>query len=171
MRARSNYFSGNTRPDTNAPFDAAIGLHKSQLAQLAFGGYEGGLFCLTIGHSTVAQLDTDTIGLLSRSLGKLVEAQLADGARPAAAEPAGDHARQEHVHETTGPTTKLVDPLLDIKFTAMEIDFFASVDDQYIRVFTVVSDVHLPIGLQVDARRQADARARRDQRRVHERRR
>ncbi|HEY4177758.1 MAG TPA: hypothetical protein VGM90_13020, partial [Kofleriaceae bacterium] len=28
------------------------------------------------------------------------------------------------------------------------IDFFASVDEQWIRVFTVVSDVHLPIGLQ-----------------------
>ena len=40
-------------------------------------------------------------------------------------------------------------PLLDLKFTAMEIDFFASVDDQYVRVFTVVADVHLPIGLQV----------------------
>ncbi|MEO8553931.1 MAG: hypothetical protein ABI678_28350, partial [Kofleriaceae bacterium] len=48
-------------------------------------------------------------------------------------------------------TSKLVDPLLDIKFSALEIDFFASVDDQYVRVFTVVSDVHLPIGLQVGA--------------------
>ena len=44
----------------------------------------------------------------------------------------------------------LDEPLLDIKFTGMEIDFFASIDDQYIRVFTVVTDVHLPIGLQVD---------------------
>jgi hypothetical protein len=42
-----------------------------------------------------------------------------------------------------------MEPLLDIKFTAMELDFFAAVDNQYIRVFTVVSDVHLPIGLQV----------------------
>ena len=43
----------------------------------------------------------------------------------------------------------LVDPLLDIHFTGMEIDFFAEVDRQYIRVFTLVADVHLPVGLEV----------------------
>ena len=42
-------------------------------------------------------------------------------------------------------------PLLDITFKALEIDFFASIDEQYIRVFTVVADVHLPIGLQTSA--------------------
>jgi MYXO-CTERM domain-containing protein len=31
----------------------------------------------------------------------------------------------------------------------MELDFFASVNDQYVRVFTIVSDVRLPVGLQV----------------------
>jgi hypothetical protein len=148
---RSNYFSGNTRPDTNAAFDAAIGLHKSQIAQLAFGGYEGGLFCLTIGHNTVAQLTTDTISLLSRSLGKLVEsnAPMALGLRPQSP-PVITLGKNTFTTDANNMTT-LADPLLDIKFTGMEIDFFASVDDQYIRVFTVVSDVHLPIGLQADA--------------------
>ncbi|MEO6774296.1 MAG: hypothetical protein ABI467_14970, partial [Kofleriaceae bacterium] len=149
--ARSNYFSANTRPDTNAAFDVAIGLHKSQLAQLAFGGYEGGLFCLTIGHNTVAQLTTDTIGLLSRSLGKLVEsnAPMALGLRPQSP-PVITLGKNTFMTDSNNTTT-LVDPLLDIKFTGMEIDFFASVDDQYVRVFTVVADVHLPIGLQPDA--------------------
>ncbi|HUS32211.1 MAG TPA: hypothetical protein VMZ53_27110, partial [Kofleriaceae bacterium] len=45
----------------------------------------------------------------------------------------------------------LDEPLLDIRFSALEIDFFASIDDQYNRVFTVVTDVHLPIGLQTTA--------------------
>ncbi|HEY6037065.1 MAG TPA: hypothetical protein VIV58_22450, partial [Kofleriaceae bacterium] len=132
---RSNYFNANTRPDTNAAYDVAIGLHKSQLAQLAFGGYEGGLFCLTIGHGTVAQLTTDTIGLLSRSLGKLVESNspMALGLRPQSP-PVITLGKNTFMSD--GTTTKLVDPLLDIKFTGMEIDFFASVDDQYIRAFT-----------------------------------
>ena len=38
------------------------------VADLAWAGYDGGLFCLTIGSSFVSQLSTDTIGLLSRSL-------------------------------------------------------------------------------------------------------
>lgn len=144
----SNFFQGNVRPDTNAPFDVAIGLHKSQLDQLAFAGYDGGLFCLTVGASTVAQLSTDTIGLLSRSLGHLVESNspMAVGLRP---QSAPTIVLGRNTFKDDGMGNQVVDvPLLDITFKGMEIDFFAAVDDHYIRVFTVVADVHLPIGLQ-----------------------
>ncbi len=145
---QSAFFQGNVRPDTNTPFDVGIGLHKSQLDQLAFAGYDGGLFCLTIGASTVAQLSTDTIGLLSRSLGKLVESNspMAIGLRPQSP-PA--IVLGKNTFKDDGSGNQVVDiPLLDISFKALEIDFFALVDEQYIRVFTVVADVHLPIGLQ-----------------------
>ncbi len=147
---QSEFFQGNARPDTNVPFDVAIGVHKSQLAQFAFAGYDGGLLCLTIGHSTVSQLTTDTISLLSRSLGHLN----ADGAAPMAvglrpqAPPTITLGKNTFMDDGMG-MMKLTDPLLDINFKAMEIDFFAAVDEQYIRVFTVVADVDLPIGLQV----------------------
>ncbi len=148
---QSAFFQGNTRPDTGAPFDIAIGLHASQLTQFAYAGYNGGLLCLTLGHDTISQLSTDTIGLLSRSLTHLVDlpAPVAIGLRP-----------QSPPTITLGPNTfmdngsgmQVVDqPLLDIKFTGMEIDFFAAVSDQFIRIFTVVADVHLPLGLQVAA--------------------
>jgi MYXO-CTERM domain-containing protein len=148
---QSSYFQGNTRPDTGATFDVAIGLHKSQLAQFAYAGYDGGLLCLTIGASTVSQLSTDTLSLLSRSLGNLVErnAPMAVGLRP---QSPPTITLGKNTFTTDGSGNAVLDePLLDIKFTAMEIDFFAMVDQQYIRVFTVVSDVHLPVGLQVGA--------------------
>ncbi len=146
---RSTYFEGNTRPDTNAAFDVGIGLHKSQLAQLAYAGYEGGLFCLTIGHGTVAQLDTDTIGLLSRSLTKLVEndSPMAIGLRPQSP-PVITLGNNTFTTNGSGDTV-LTQPLLDVKFSALELDFFAKVDFQSIRVFTVVADVDLPIGIQI----------------------
>ncbi len=145
--AQSTYFQGNTRPDTNAEFDVGIGLHKSQLDALAYAGYDGGLFCLTIGSSTVSQLSTDTISLLSRSLGKLVETNspMAIGLRP---QSAPTIALGANTFKDEGGTTVPDEPLLDISFTALEIDFFASIDEQWIRVFTVVADVHLGIGLQ-----------------------
>ncbi len=147
---QSTFFQGNTRPDTNAAFDVGIGLHKSQLDALAYGGYDGGLFCLTVGSSTVAQLSTDTISLLSRSLGKLVESNsaMAVGLRPQAPPTI---VLGLNTFKDEGGTMVPDEPLLDIKFTALEIDFFASIDDQYNRVFTVVADVHLPIGLQTTA--------------------
>jgi hypothetical protein len=141
----SNVFQNNVDPD-GTPFGLGIGLHKSQLAELAYGGYDGGLFCLTIGHNTVAQLTTDTISLVSRSLGHLNEANapMAIGLRPQN-QPTITLGNNTFVLD--GTTRKLVDPLLDIKFQGMEIDFFASVSNQYVRVFTVVADVHLPVGL------------------------
>jgi hypothetical protein len=145
----SAFFQGNTRPDNNQPFDIAIGMHRSQLAELAYAGYDGGLLCLTIGYSFAAQLSSGTLGLLARSLGNLVEssAPMAVGVRPQSP-PEIVLGKNTFVDDGMGGK-ELADPLLDLRFTAAELDFFLSVDDQWIRTFTVVSDIHLPIGLQV----------------------
>jgi len=145
----SAFFQGNTRPDTGQAFDVALGLHKSQLAELAYAGYDGGLLCLTIGQSFAAQLSSGTLGLLSRSLGKLVDVNspMAVGLRPQSP-PVIGLGKNTFMDDGAGGK-KLVDPLLDLRFTAAELDFFLSIDDQWVRTFTVVADIHLPIGLQV----------------------
>jgi MYXO-CTERM domain-containing protein len=147
----SPFFQDNTRPDNDQPFGVGIGIHKSQLEQFAYAGYEGGLLCLTVNNDTVQQLSTDTLALVSRSLGKLVEgnAPMAVGLRPQSP-PQLTLGKNVFTDDGQGNVT-LTEPLIDIRFAGMEIDFFASIDDQYARVFTVVSDVHLPLGLQVTA--------------------
>ena len=147
----SAFFQGNVRPDTSQPFDVGIGIHKSQLAQFAYAGYDGGLLCLTITGSTISQLSTDTFGLLSRSLGKLVDgnAPMAVGLRPQSP-PAMVLGRNVFTVDGSGNKT-LTEPLIDLTFHAMELDFFAAIDDQFVRVFTVVADVHFPIGIQTTA--------------------
>jgi MYXO-CTERM domain-containing protein len=141
----STIFQGNAFNGSN--FDVGLGLHKSQLDALAYAGYNGGLFCLTLGHSTVSQLTTDTLGLVSRSLTHLVteNSPMAVGLRP---QSPPTITLGKNTFMTDGMGNKTLDqPLLDIKFQALEIDFFAEVDQQWIRVFTVVTDVHLPVGL------------------------
>nr|MBA3817392.1 hypothetical protein [Deltaproteobacteria bacterium] len=147
--AKSAFFQGNTRPDTGATFDVGIGIHASQLAQFAYAAYEGGFLCLTISGGTISQLSTDTLSLISRSLGDLNEgnAPVAIGLRPQSP-PTITLGKNTFTDDGTGTVT-LTEPLLDLGFKAMEIDFFASVQDQYVRVFTVVADVQLPVGLQV----------------------
>ncbi len=147
----SVFFQGNTRPDTGAPFDVAIGLHKWQLDQFAYAAYDGGFLCLTITGNTFAQLSTDTLSLISRSLGNLNDnnSPMAVGLRPQSP-PTITLGKNTFMDDGMG-NKKLVEPLLDLKFTQLELDFFASVDDQFIRVFTVVADVELPIGLQTTA--------------------
>jgi hypothetical protein len=145
----STFFQGNTRPDNSAAFDIALGMHRSQLAELAYAGYDGGLLCLTIGYSFAAQLSSGTLGLLAQSLGNLVEssAPMAVGVRPQSP-PEIVLGKNTFVDDGSGGK-RLDDPLLDLRFSAAELDFFLSVDDQWVRTFTVVSDIHLPIGLQV----------------------
>jgi len=142
---RSPTFEGNTYQ--GSAFDFGIGIHKSQLAQLAYAGYEGGVFCLTLTHDKISQLDTDTIGLLSRSLTKLVEndSPMAIGLRP---QSPPTITLGKNTFTTNGSGDRVLqDPLLDVKFSALELDFFAEVDYQWIRVFTVVADVDLPVGI------------------------
>ena len=149
--AQSVFFQNNTRPDTGAAFDVGIGLHVSQLAQFAYAAYEGGFLCLTINGATISQLSTDTLSLISRSLADLNEGNspMAVGVRP---QSPPEIVLGKNVFTDDGMGNKtLTEPLLDLKFKAMELDFFASVNDQYVRVFTVVADVRLPLGLQVTA--------------------
>jgi MYXO-CTERM domain-containing protein len=146
---QSTFFQGNTRPDTGAAFDIAIGVHASQLDDFAYSAYDGGLLCLTVGTSTVDLLTTDTFGLFISSL-----PNLAGGSRPMAIglrpqrPPVIVLGTNTFVDDGNGGTV-VEDPLLDLTFDALELDFFVSIDDQYIRAFTLVADVHLPIGLEV----------------------
>jgi hypothetical protein len=139
---QSPTFQGNTY--NGSAFDIGIGIHESQLAQFAYAGYDGGLICLTIGHSTVSELTTDTISLLARSLQHLVykSSPMEIGLRPQSPPTIA-------LGSNTFSNGMLQDPLLDVRFSALQIDFLAEVNQQYVRVFTVVADVHLPVGLQV----------------------
>ncbi|MBK9030794.1 MAG: hypothetical protein IPL61_05545 [Myxococcales bacterium] len=147
----SPFFQGNTRPDTGAPFGLAFGLHQSQIDELAYSLYDGGLLCLTVGTRTVDLLTTDTLGLIAPSLSNLLTktGAVAVGLRPQAP-PTMVLGLNTFTMAPDG--TMVVDePLLDITFRGLELDFFVSIEDQYVRIFTIVTDLHLPLGMQVNA--------------------
>jgi MYXO-CTERM domain-containing protein len=149
---QSTFFQGNTRPDTNAPFDVAIGVHQDQLDQFAYAAYDGGLLCLTVGTRTVGLINSDTFSLFLRSLPNLTSGDvvpMAIGIRPQSP-PTITLGKNTFVDDGNGGQT-LQEPLLDINFTGLEMDIFADVEGQYVRLFTLVSDLHLPVGLQVGA--------------------
>ncbi len=145
--APSNYFQGNTNPDTSAAFDFAVGVHKHNLDLFAYSGYQGGLMCLNVGTRTVDLLNSETLAVLMPSFIDLLHGkvgQMVLGLRPQA--PPTIVLGLGTFDENGG----IVEPLLDVTFTGMEIDFYGMVDDQWIRLMTLVADVHLPINLDVD---------------------
>lgn len=145
---QSTFFQGNTRPDTGAPFGLAIGLHQSQIDELAYSLYDGGMLCITVSTSTVDLLTTDTISLIAPSVANLVSktGAVAVGLRPQSP-PTMRLGRNTFMIVDGEPVVD--EPLLDITFTGLELDFFASIEDQYVRLFTVTTDLHLPLGMQV----------------------
>ncbi len=145
---QSAFFQGNTRPDTGAPFGLAFGYHKSQLDELMYSMYDGGILCITATTATVPQLTTDTLALLSRSLGDLTTqtGAVALGLRPQAPPTI---VLGLNTFKDNGGMQVVDEPLLDITFKGLELDFFAQVESQYIRIFTVVTDLHLPLGMQI----------------------
>jgi hypothetical protein len=150
--AASPFFQGNTRPDTSEPFGLGIGVHQQTFDHLAWAAYEAGALCLNIGPSSVDLLHTD--GLAPLVMPSIVDflhgtnSPIVLGLRP-----------QSPPSITIGAGTTKVDgsgetvvdePLLDILFDDVEIDFFVMLDDQFVRVMTLAADVHLPLNLEVN---------------------
>jgi hypothetical protein len=102
---QSAFFQGNTRPDTGAAFGLAFGLHQSQIDELAYSLYDGGLLCLTVGTRTVDVLTTDTLGLVAPSLGQPDQRHRRGRGRAAAPGAADDAARPQHLRRR-GPTAR-----------------------------------------------------------------
>jgi MYXO-CTERM domain-containing protein len=145
---QSDFFRDDSRPDGGPSFHFALGMHESQLDELAYGLYDGGLLCLTVGTRTVDLLTTSTLALIAPSISNLSldAAPVGIGLRPQSPPTIvlGLNTFRDEMGE------QVVDePLLDITFTGMELDFYAMIEHQYIRLFTLVADVRLPIGLQI----------------------
>lgn len=144
---QSTYFQGNTRPDTGGTFDVGIGIHQHTLDQAAWAAYDGGMLCLNVGTRTVDLLTSETLSVLMPSFIDLLHgnvAQMVLGLRP-----------QSPPRIVLGPGTftpdgKIDQPLLDVFFDGLQIDFYGQVDDQFIRLMTLTADVELPLNLDVD---------------------
>ncbi len=149
--ARSAFFTGNTRPDTGAAFDVAIGIHQQHLTEAAWAAYEGGFLCLNVDTQALSLLNSDSLALLMPSLLSLLHGEIAPmrlGLRPQ--QPPTVALGAGSFTEVDGQ--RVVDePLLDISWPDLELDFYAMVDDQWIRVMTVRTDVRLPMNLDIGA--------------------
>ena len=149
----SAFFSGNTRPDTGAPFHVGIGLHQQVLDQLAYAAYESGALCLNITPGAVDLLTTDGLApLLMPSVVDLLHGKnspIVMGLRPQSVPTIQIGAGT--TMEGAGGETVIVEPLLDVRFDDIQIDFFVVVDDQFIRVMTLSADIHLPLNLEINA--------------------
>ncbi|MBL4633407.1 MAG: hypothetical protein JKY56_06030 [Kofleriaceae bacterium] len=147
----SNFFSGNTRPDTGAAYGIGFGIHQQVLDQFAFAAYQSGALCMNIGPDTVDLLTSDGLGLIMPSAADLLHKRNSPvilGLRPQS--PPTIKIGPGTTSTNEAGETVIDDPLLDVNFDDMEIDFHLMVDQQFIRVMTLSIDLRLPINLEIN---------------------
>jgi hypothetical protein len=143
----STTFFTNVLPDGAVPYHLGIGVHKSELDSLGWGAFDGGALCLHIGTPQVALLSTKTVGLIIPSLADLVhvaDAPIYLSLRPLAAP---TFTLDKGTFKADGSVD---DPLMVVSMHDFGIDFFALVDERYIRVMTLTADLSLPVSLDTD---------------------
>lgn len=138
--------TGNTRPD-GQPFHMGVSLHKQLLDRLGWTAFDSGALCMNLGTDSISLLNSATIGLLAPSVSALMHGdtnQVYLALRP-----------QKPPVFTVGAGTfdesgAILDPILTVEFPALEIDFYARVDERFVRIFTLRTDLSLPVGLDGD---------------------
>lgn len=148
---RSATFRNNTRPDGKA-YHVGIGVDRQAIDSALYGFYSGGGLCLDIGTELVPQLSGATLGILIKSLGKLTGNEAVPvimSMRPRKPPTITLGLGTSH----TDGTGKVVidDPLLTLTALDFHLDIHALIDGRYVRLFTVVTDLKIPLQLSADA--------------------
>ena len=150
--AQSKTFFTDLLPDNTTPYHLGIGIHRTHLDTLGWAAFDAGALCLHVGTPTVALLSSKTIGLIVPSLQDLVhvgDAPMFLALKPSQP-PTFTLGKGTFKMDMQGHTV-VDDPLLHIHVPGFAIDFFAWVDDRYVRIMTLNADVELPLSLEVDA--------------------
>jgi MYXO-CTERM domain-containing protein len=120
--------------------DVAIGISRTFLDLAGFHIYNSGTMCLHIGGSTIPQLNGGTLSVLIGSLGNILEdrkAPLALVLRP-----------QTPLNFTIGAGS-MMDPLIHIAVEDLRIDFYAWIEERYVRILTLGLDMNIGVNLTV----------------------
>lgn len=138
----ANEFSGMPDPTdpTGAIQDVAMGLSRTFLDLVGFHVYNSGTLCLDVGGSAIPQLNAGTLSVIVGSLGNIIEdrkAPLTLVLRP-----------QTPLTFTIG-AGDMSDPLIHIGINDMRIDFYAWMEERYVRLLTMSVDINVGLNLTV----------------------
>ncbi len=151
----------SSAPDTSAPpridfateaqgtpYMVGLGVSDNFLNKTFSDLYRSGGLCLDIGSKTSSFLSTGLFTTFLPSLNSLTEGKNAPmiiALRPKDW-PTVDIGKGTY---HTDPSGKIVldDPLLTIHMKGVHLDFYAQVDQRYVRLFTLTMDIDLPLGL------------------------
>ncbi len=133
-------------------FMAGIGISDAFVAKTLWDAFNAGALCINLGTAAVPQLSTSTLGILLPSLTTLAGsgAPVLLSFRPTEAPAAyiGRGTYKEEVQED-GTTKPVIDrPLILVSVPNFTIDFYGFIYGRYTWMFSLTTDLELPVGLQ-----------------------
>ena len=148
----SKTFTTDVLPDGATPYHLGIGVHKSYLDQVGWAAFDSGALCLSVGTPTVALLTAKTLGVVISSLADLVhghDAPMFLVVRPQKP-PTFTLGKGTFATDAMG-MKQIDDALLHVAVPDFHLDFYAFVDERYVRIMTLNADLAIPVSLDVDA--------------------
>lgn len=135
--------------DTDAPVPYSVGVSLSQqyLAEALFHAQQSGALCLELGTETIAALESSLLASLLPSLGKFTQGQnvpLRLVLRPVT--PPDVTVGLGTVDSNGVP----LEPLLRLDWKGLELDLYAWIEERPVRLFTLVANLDLPLGVDLD---------------------
>ncbi len=125
---------------TNPPYHMALGV-SSPFLNLAFHqAHQGGVLCLNLSSATVGLLNTGLFKTFLNSLGKLTTRDGKDAPMMVVIRPGSP----PEAKIGPGGANK---PLITLSMKNVSIDFYASFDDRFARLFTLKLGINLPLGM------------------------
>lgn len=120
--------------------DLAMGLSRSFFDLLAYHIYNSGTLCLSVNGSAIPQLNAGTLAVIIGSLSKIAE----DGTAPLSLV-----VRPQQPPAFSFGLGDMNDPLIKIGLVDMRLDFYAWIEERFVRIFTLSIDVNLGLNLTV----------------------
>ncbi|MBX5480365.1 MAG: hypothetical protein IRZ16_00750 [Myxococcaceae bacterium] len=129
------------------PYHVGLGISKSFLDLATYHAHQSGTMCIQLSSATVGLLNAGLFKTFLPSLGKLTTRDGKDAPMMIALRPG--KAPQVAIGEGTfDPVTKKpVKPLIRLDMPDLTIDFYAMLDDRYVRLFSLTADISLPLSL------------------------
>ena len=141
----------NTVPGTDKEFMIGVGLSETYLDWAVYKAYLSGAFCISLDtQSTQGLLSSGTMGALMGSLSTLT----AGANTPMKLQIRPQHVPDLRIGEGTFTVdtegNKVIDdPLVTLSMPQTAMDFYALVDERWVRLVTLTQDVSILLGLEL----------------------
>ncbi len=130
-----------------SPYHVGLGLSQPFLNQALFQAQQSGAFCIGISSAQFGVLNTGLFKTFLPSLGQIATRDGKDAPMLIVMRPTAAPSIKVGKGTYDPVTKKPVLPLLTLSMPDLSIDFYAMVDDRFVRLFSLTADVSLPLSV------------------------